>query len=91
MKKKAATPAEQKHMGKVAELGCLICRRPAHVHHIHGHAFGSKSNMRVAPLCPEHHLQGAFGQCVHNGTRTFESNYMTEAKMLEMVNEELGL
>jgi hypothetical protein len=89
--KKAATRLERDHMGRVAELGCLICRRPAHVHHVYGLKFGVKSNWRVAPLCPEHHLQGAFGHCVHNGIETFEANYMTEAKMLEMVNKELGL
>jgi len=89
MSKKPATKAESEYMGRVAELGCLICSRPANVHHVHGHAFGSKSNWRVVPLCPEHHHMGAFGHCVHMGTRTFEATYMTQARMLEIVNERL--
>ncbi len=92
MSRKAANTAKEKlHMQRVAELGCLICRMPAQIHHIYGFKFGTKSNWRVAPLCDRHHNGGQFGHCVHMGTRTFEANYMTEAKMLEMVNEELGL
>ena len=87
--KKAPTKPEREHMGRVAELGCLICQMPAQVHHIHGHAFGSKSNWRVAPLCYRHHHMGAFGHCVHMGTKTFEANYMTQAAMLAEVDRRL--
>ena len=89
--KKPATRQEKQHMGEVAALGCLICGSPAQVHHVHGHAFGSKSNWRVAPLCSQHHHMGPFGHCVHMGAKTFEQNYMTEARMLEIVNERLGV
>ena len=98
--KKKPTKAESDHMGRVADLGCMAnavglntgrCGMPAQVHHIHGFAFGSKSNWRVAPLCSRHHNDGEFGHCVHMGTRTFEENYMTEAKMLEIVNQRLSV
>ena len=89
--KKPATAAEKRHMGKVAEMGCLICQAPAQVHHVHGHAFGSKSNWRVVPLCYLHHHMGPFGHCVHMGTKTFEKNYMTQEAMLAIVNERLSL
>ena len=88
-KKRAAKAGEKKHMDAVAQLGCLICRMPAQIHHIYGLAFGSKSNFRVAPLCHLHHHMGPFGHCVHMGIRTFEKNYMTEAAMLEQVKLEL--
>jgi hypothetical protein len=97
MKKKAATAAEKRHMDAVAAIGCIVCKNmgiddtPACLHHIHGHAFGSRSNWRVAPICPYHHQDAPFGHCIHNGTQTFEANYMTEAQMLEQVNQELGL
>ena len=91
MSKKRATKAEREHMGRVAALNCLICRMPAQVHHVRGHAFGSKDNFRVIPLCDRHHNGGEFGECVHNGTRTFEVKYMTQAEMLKMVNKELGI
>ena len=85
------TKAESEHMSAVAELGCLICHSPAQIHHVHGHAFGSKSNWRVVPLCHLHHHQGAYGECVHMGTKTFEANYMTQAAMLTKTNQLLGL
>jgi hypothetical protein len=91
MSKKAATADEKRHMGRVAELGCLICRMPAQIHHVRGHMFGMKDNYRCVPLCDRHHNGGEFGHCVHNGTRTFELNYMTQAEMLRRVNQELGL
>ena len=88
--KKRATKAERDHMDAVAALGCLICKMPAQIHHVHGHAFGSKSNWRVVPLCYPHHHGGAFGHCVHMGTKTFEANYMTQAAMLAEVNRRLS-
>lgn len=49
-----------KHMRRVAEIGCVICREhmgvvtPAEVHHV---AEGSepRNDFMVAGLCPEHH------------------------------------
>ena len=54
-----ATDAEKKHMYRVSELGCAVCRRegyegtPAELHHKRTgrHA----SHVDVIPLCPEHH------------------------------------
>ena len=89
--KKPATKLESEHMSAVAALGCLICHSPAQVHHVHGHAFGSKSNWRVVPLCHLHHHMGPFGHCVHMGTKTFEENYMSEAEMLKRTNQLLGV
>lgn len=50
-------------MGRVAALGCALCRRlgyedtPAQVHHIRtGVAKGKRaSDYLTIPLCPEHH------------------------------------
>lgn len=62
------TPA-QRWMGKVAALGCAVCRHmglgetPAQVHHIKegtGAAGAGRSDFLVIPLCPEHHA-GASG------------------------------
>lgn len=58
--------AEQHHMGRVAGLGCVVCRRlgfgytPAVVHHI-AEGSSKRSDFAVAPLCPEHHVgKGGF-------------------------------
>ena len=87
--KKAATKAEKDHMDAVRELGCLICGRYAQIHHVTGHAYGSRSNMRVVSLCADHHQNNAFGHALHNGTKTFEANYMTQAAMLAEVDRRL--
>jgi len=90
MKKRAATQKEKDYMDDVRALGCLICRRYAQIHHVTGHAYGSRSNMRVLPLCADHHQNNAYGHALHNGTKTFESNYGTQAEMLAEVNRRLA-
>jgi hypothetical protein len=52
-------PRNQEHMGLVASIGCLICRRPAQAHHVDiltPKGMGPKvSDYLTAPLCPDHH------------------------------------
>jgi len=79
--KKPPTKAENDHMGEVAALGCIICGKPAHVHHIAGHGMRA-SHYETIPLCPFHHMDGGFGEAVHQGRRTWESNHGTEKDML---------
>ena len=54
-----ATKEEKEHMGRVASMGCVICRNlglgesPAEVHHIGNGTMGKRaSNYEVIPLCP---------------------------------------
>ena len=64
MAKKAPTAAERRYMGRVAGLGCAVCRRlglgetPALIHHPRaGIGKGMKcSNYDTIPLCLEHHV-----------------------------------
>jgi hypothetical protein len=76
-----ATKAEKQYMGRVADLGCAVCRRmgypgtPAELHHKRaGQGLSNRaSNWQVIPLCPEHH-RGATG--VHGlGTRGFAKRW----------------
>ncbi len=48
-----ASVLEKKHYGRLVENGCLICRRPAEIHHSILH--NPRRNDRVFPLCPDHH------------------------------------
>ena len=56
----------RRHMGRVAELGCVLCRHlgfdgtPAEVHHIRdGQGAAQRaSDFLTVPLCPEHHRGG---------------------------------
>lgn len=88
------TKDEKRHMSKVAELGCIVCRRegygisPAELHHPRANAgMGQRaSNFDVIPLCPAHHRIGGHGIAIHAGQKTFEARYGTEAELLEATN-----
>lgn len=70
--------AEKKHMDKVAQLGCIVCRNlgfpgtPPQIHHIRtGMGMGQRaSNYRVIPLCMDHHLTGGKGVALHADRKT---------------------
>ena len=79
----------KKRLDQVAELGCLVCDdlgnedTPAQIHHQLGQG---RDDNKVLPLCPYHHLDGGYGIAVHDGTRTWEKIYGTQASMVERVN-----
>ncbi len=83
---------EKKHLNRVAELGCMVCRRmgyegtPCEIHHIRsGQGWGRSSHFQTIGLCPEHH-RGKTG--VHGlGTKGFVRHYgFTEQELLNDVN-----
>lgn len=88
------TVDQKKHMNRVAELGCAVCRRmgyegtPAELHHPRrGTGLGQRaSNYDVIPLCPEHH-RGKTG--VHGlGTKGFPKHWgFDEADLLDDVKK----
>lgn len=92
------TLAEKKHMGRVAELGCAVCRRmgypgtPAELHHPRsGVGMGKRSShFDVLPLCVEHH-RGKTG--VHGlGTKGFPKHWgFTEQDLLTDTKKLMGL
>ena len=92
------TLAEKKHMSRVAELGCAVCRRmgfegtPAELHHPRALAggWGRSSHMNVVPLCPRHH-RGSDG--VHGlGTKGFPAYWgFTEQDLLDDTLKLLGV
>jgi len=87
-----------RHMGRVARLGCAVCRiiyaepdTPAEVHHIReGQGAAQRaSDFLTVPLCPEHH-RGPTG--LHGlGRRAFAARYsLTEMDLLAWTIEELA-
>jgi hypothetical protein len=62
-----STKAEHQHMGRVAALGCYLCRElghgptPAQVHHVReGLGMGQRaSNWLTVPLCDRHHANSS--------------------------------
>ena len=88
-KKKVATRLEREHLNKVASLGCLVCQRPANVHHIRPIGLGigmRSSHYQTIPLCHDHH-QGQFS--IHNCKEQFEARYGTEAELLHRTLNEI--
>lgn len=88
--------ASKRHMGRVAGLGCILCRHighgetPAEVHHIRdGQGAAQRaSDFLTVPLCPEHH-RGSSG--LHGlGVRGFERRYkLCELDLLALTIEAL--
>lgn len=85
------TKDEKQHLSRVAELGCIVCKRlgfdgtPAEIHHLRaGQGWGRSSHYHAIPLCHEHH-RGKTG--VHGlGTKGFPKHYgFTEEELLEEV------
>src|SRR5690349_2812474 len=67
----AGNRAESDHMGKVAALGCIVCRNkgypdtPAEIQHVIDQKNRDRNHLRVIPLCPIHHRTGL----LHNPVR----------------------
>lgn len=79
---------EREFQAKVRELGCIICRSPAALHHALTGAGGRKDERYVLPLCHFHH-QGE--QSIHTlSRRVWQEIYGTERELLEQVYREIG-
>lgn len=99
MSKKAATKDEKAHMGRVAALGCAICRMlglgetPALVHHPRtGTGAGRRaSHYDTIPLCPHHHDHT--NESLHGlGRKAFEALFgITELELVRQTRALLGL
>jgi len=92
------TAKEKKHMDKVSQLGCIVCKNqgndfvPCDIHHIEGKTKES-AHFNVLPLCYRHHREGTFnGLWVsrHPWKKEFERRYGTELELLEQVKEILN-
>jgi len=91
-KKKAATKKEREFMGRMADLGCVVCRNtyytysPANFHHCKfNRGFGQKKNHMVGfGLCPLHHQHGGNGIAFHSGRLSWENNFGKEEELFKL-------
>jgi hypothetical protein len=82
------TAAEAEYMGRVAILGCIVCRllgygpTPAQVHHVRaGQGKAQRAgNYCVIPLCEPHHV-GAHG--IHGDRACLRQLNVTEMDLLD--------
>lgn len=86
-----STNAEDEWMGRITQLGCIVCAlrghlgTPAAIHHIL-HAGRRISHLHTIPLCdPGHHQNGdgVIKVSRHPTKARFEDEYGTEAELLE--------
>ncbi len=75
----------------LSEYGCVICMRPAEIHHLIGYKYSSLSkkadDSNTIPLCVEHHRGN---QGIHHlGMRAWEKVFGTQEYLLEVVNKRL--
>jgi len=89
------TKAEKELYGKIARLGCSLCRylklgeTPCEIHHIRRFG-GKRSNAEVIGLCPQHHR---FDDGIHGlGRKGFEARYgIDEQTLLLHTHQLLGI
>ena len=97
LKGRNPTVKEKKHMDKVSQIGCIVCRNegrgyvPCEIHHIIGKT-KPDAHFHVIGLCYEHHRRGENNQIYvsrHPYKREFEKRYGTEDKLLSDVRKYL--
>ncbi|MBV5330389.1 MAG: DUF968 domain-containing protein [Chlorobium sp.] len=80
------TAAQKRNFDAVQSLGCIICGRPAQIHHIsEGCGMGQRDHSRVIGLCLYHHLGGSNHPAIHANKKAFEEMYGTESELEEKV------
>lgn len=100
------TPEEAAHIARVRKLPCLVCNRPATVHHVTGYADRpgrfARSHRLVVPLCnhaPHHQViyerdvddpQSVEGLNHQGFYRKYRINLLAEAERLWRETCELG-
>jgi len=93
MKGKTPNKAELKHMDRVSQIGCIVCKNqnkffnPSEIHHTQGKT-KLNAHYKVLPLCYEHHREGVMnGIWVsrHPWKKEFEKRYGTELNLLQQV------
>lgn len=81
MKAKPPTKRQRERWEALRAYGCMVCRRPAQIHHLFTGMGGRKDHSAVAPLCEEHHT-GSAG--LHQiGRKAFAARFMSEQEMQE--------
>lgn len=78
----------EKHMARVAKMGCLACgRRPVEVHH----ATVPHDDMKVLPLCPPHHRREFGPGAYHYSPQAFCEAHGSVDDMLKRVESAVAL
>ncbi|EDW6362012.1 DUF968 domain-containing protein [Salmonella enterica subsp. enterica] len=98
-KKTYRTKAENAHIQKLVDYGCIVCRNEMNVytaptiHHMRaGQGTGQRAPWsRTLPLCHVHHQDGGHGVALHAGQKTWEQKYGTEEELLGQLYNDLNI
>lgn len=78
--------AGKEHMGRVAQLRCLVCGAwPVEVHH----EGKPRSDMNCLPLCPRHHRREFGPGAYHYSPKAFYAAHGPSTELLENVRRML--
>jgi len=78
--------AGKEHMGRVAQLRCLVCGAwPVEVHH----EGKPRSDMNCLPLCPRHHRREFGPGAYHYSPKAFYAAHGPSKELLEKVRRML--
>lgn len=80
----------RKFLDQVAELGCIVCQRPAEIHHVRKNGEG-RDDRKVIPLCPDHHRNGGYGIAIESGKKTWRKQFGNEVDMVGEVYKRLDI
>ncbi|HBA72306.1 MAG TPA: hypothetical protein DCZ63_09005 [Geobacter sp.] len=88
--KKAPTAAQKRRMARVVDLGCIICGRPAAIHHCrHACGMSQRRHDHIAGLCGDHHQHGPISR--HGqGAKEFKEKYGDDRWLHEETCRRLG-
>lgn len=79
-------------LGRLAELGCVVCGMPATIHHTRqGQGMGQRAGDDEAyPLCPYHHQDGPRGEAVQKGWKLWEMKHGLERDHIRRCHQKVG-
>lgn len=88
----------KQYWSEVAQLGCVVCLRPAQLHHVRGGScrglagMGQKANdWLVIPLCMEHHTGSLGIHATTNSVTEWEQRNGRQSYHLRKVSAKLGV
>ena len=84
------TKEQKRYWDRVRSLGCIICGRPAEIHHCETGMGRKKDHNKVISLCFWHHRGNIDGMAIHTGKKIFEGRFGTEKELMEKVENMLN-
>ena len=77
------------YFAQVAKIGCIVCGKPAELHHCRGYDWPIKRlECPVIPLCTPGHHRGSGS--IHDGKETFEALHGDQEHLLKITESRIN-